>query len=281
MIKMNRYVLLLLALLTPAAAPAAGKGHLLIIGGGDKPMDAMQAFVDLCQGKPILIITSASSAPEDYAAFTTNQFRQCGAGRIDCRYIVTPEQANSDSIIALIEGAGGIFFTGGDQDLLMNRVGHTRTEAALNRAYYQRGIVLGGTSAGAAVMSEVMITGNELVNTDSTKNFYCIQKGNVETKRGFGFVKNAIIDQHFLMRKRHNRLISVILEHPGLPGIGIDEEAAILVYPDGHFRVYGQDAVIIYDGRKAADIRTGGGDLLGGKGIKVDLLLPGDTYKIK
>jgi len=126
-----------------------------------------------------------------------------------------------------------------------------------------------------------MITGNELVNRDSTNIFHNIQKKNVETKRGFGFVKNAIIDQHFLMRKRHNRLISVVLEHPELPGIGIDEEGAILVYPDGHFRVYGQDAVIVYDARKAKNIRSNETGLLGAKNIKVDLLLPGDVYRIK
>ena len=163
----------------------------------------------------------------------------------------------------------------------MNRLGTTRTEEALKRLYYERAGIIGGTSAGAAVMSEVMITGNELVNTDSTRNFFCIQKGNVETKRGFGFVKNAIIDQHFLMRKRHNRLIAVVLEHPELPGIGIDEEAAILVHPDGRFKVYGQDAVIVYDARRARAIRTAERGLLGGHNIKVDLLLPGEEYRIK
>ncbi len=257
------------------------KGHLLIIGGGDKPMDAMQEFVTLCKRKPILIITSASMDPIEYGTILTGQLKQCGADKIAMRHIDTPEIANSDSIIALIDAAGGVFFTGGDQDRLMNRVGNTRTEKALNRLYYESGGIIGGTSAGAAVMSEVMITGNELINKDSTNIFYCIQKKNVETKRGFGFVKNAIIDQHFMMRKRHNRLIAVVLEHPELPGIGIDEEAAILVYPDGGFKVYGQDAVIVYDARKARNIRVSDRGLLGAENIKVHLLLPGDSYRIK
>jgi len=272
-------IILLMAGLMLCQKPG-GKGYLMIIGGGDKPMDAMQAFVDHCQGKPVVIITSASS-DLDYGQFTAGQLRQCGAAQIALRHIVEPEVANSDSITALIDAAGGVFFTGGDQDRLMNRLGGTRTEEALRRLYYERGGIIGGTSAGAAVMSEVMITGNELVNTDSTRNFFCIQKGNVETKRGFGFVKNAIIDQHFLMRKRHNRLIAVVLEHPELPGIGIDEEAAILVHPDGRFKVYGQDAVIVYDARRARAIRTAERGLLGGHNIKVDLLLPGEEYRIK
>ena len=272
-------IILLMAGLMLCQKPG-GKGYLMIIGGGDKPMDAMQAFVDHCQGKPVVIITSASSDLE-YGQFTAGQLRQCGAAQIALRHIVEPEVANSDSITALIDAAGGVFFTGGDQDRLMNRLGGTRTEEALRRLYYERGGIIGGTSAGAAVMSEVMITGNELVNTDSTRNFFCIQKGNVEVKRGFGFIKNAVIDQHFLMRKRHNRLIGVVLEHPELPGIGIDEEAAILVYPDGRFKVYGQDAVIVYDARKVRQIRVSDQGLLGGRGIKVDLLLPGEEYCIK
>jgi len=141
--------------------------------------------------------------------------------------------------------------------------------------------MIGGCSAVEAAMSEVMFTGNELVNLDSTYIFHSIQAKNVETKRGFGFIKNAIIDQHFMMRKRHNRLIAVVLEHPELPGIGIDEEAAILVYPDGRFKVYGKDAVIVYDARKAKEIRVSDQGLLGGRNIKVDLLLPGEVYSIE
>jgi len=256
------------------------KGYLMIVGGGDKPMDAMQAFVDHCQGKPVVIITSASSDLE-YGNFTAGQLKECGAAQIALRHIVEPEVANSDSITALIDAAGGVFFTGGDQDRLMNRLGGTGAEKALNRLYYERGGIIGGTSAGAAAMSEVMITGNELVNKDSTNIFHSIQAKNVETKRGFGFIKNAIIDQHFMMRKRHNRLIAVVLEHPELPGIGIDEEAAILVYPDGRFKVYGKDAVIVYDARKAKEIRVSDQGLLGGRNIKVDLLLPGEVYSIE
>ena len=272
-------IILMLAGLMFCQKPAE-KGFLMIIGGGDKPMDAMQAFVDHCQGKPVVIITSASSDLE-YGQFTAGQLKECGAAQIALRHIVEPEVANSDSITALIDAAGGVFFTGGDQDRLMNRLGGTRAEAALQRLYYERGGIIGGTSAGAAAMSEVMITGNELVNKDSTNIFHAIQAKNVETKRGFGFVKNAIIDQHFMMRKRHNRLIGVVLEHPGLPGIGIDEEGAILVYPDGHFRVLGLDAVIVYDARNAKNIRVSDQGLLGGRGIKVDLLLPGEVYRIK
>ncbi|HOT97417.1 MAG TPA: cyanophycinase [bacterium] len=280
---MKRHVALLALVLLAGTAPGGEKqhkGYLMIIGGGDKPMDAMQEFVNLSHGKPILIITSASSDLE-YGQFTAGQLKECGAVRVDLRHIVAPEVANSDSIVALIGAAGGVFFTGGDQDRLMNRIGHTRTEEALDRLYYERGGVIGGTSAGAAAMSEVMITGNELVNKDSTNIFHSIQAKNVETKRGFGFVKNAIIDQHFMMRKRHNRLIGVVLEHPELPGIGIDEEGAILVYPDGRFRVFGLDAVIVYDARKAKNIRVSDQGLLGGRNIKVDLLLPGDVYRIR
>ena len=85
---------------------------------------------------------------------------------------------------------------------------------------YRAGAVIGGTSAGAAIMSKVMITGDELINKDSTNIFLAILKGNVQTIEGLGFLDQVIIDQHFVKRKRLNRLISVVLENPTLPGIG-------------------------------------------------------------
>ena len=111
---------------------------------------------------------------------------------------------------------------------------------------YNNGGVVGGSSAGAAIMSEVMITGNELINKDSTVSFVTIEKGNVEVKTGFGFLKNAIVDQHFLKRKRHNRTIASLIEHPNLFGIAIDESTGIIVYPDETFEVIGSYQVLVY-----------------------------------
>jgi cyanophycinase len=256
------------------------RGYLLIIGGGEKPEPAIKEFVTLCAGKPILVITSASGVPEESGPYMVEQFHNTGAQNVSWLHIDGPAMANADSTVARVTQAGGIFFTGGIQERLMERVGGTKTEAEILKLYFQKRGIIGGTSAGAAVMSRVMITGNELINKDTTNIFITVQKGNVETKRGFGFLNKVIIDQHFAARKRHNRLISVVLENPNLPGIGIDEDTGILVYPDGKFRVYGDGTVIVYDARKARAIRSSESGLLGGRDLKVDILLPGEEYKI-
>ncbi len=262
---------------------AGSRGYLLIIGGGNKPPQALKEFVALSKGGPILIITSASGVPDEYGPSVVKQMIDAGAAPtvVQWIHIDGPAMANADSVVAKIEASSAIFFTGGIQERLMERMGGTRSEAAISKLYFEKGGVIGGTSAGAAVMSDVMITGNELINKDTTNIFVSIQAKNVETKKGFGFLNKVIIDQHFAARKRHNRLISMMLEKPNLVGIGIDEDTAILVYPTNKFRVIGKGTVIIYDARKAKSIKVNKDGMLGGKNIKMHVLLEGDEYKLK
>ena len=115
------------------------------------------------------------------------------------------------------------------------------------KGIYNNGGVIAGGSAGAAVMSKLMITGDEAKNKDSSYSFVTIEKGNVITSEGFGFIDDAIIDQHFIFRKRQNRLISLVLENPSLLGIGIDEETSIIVNKEMQFEVLGEYQVLVYD----------------------------------
>ena len=134
------------------------------------------------------------------------------------------------------------------------RMGGTATQRAM-QARYRAGAVVGGTSAGAAIMSDSMITGNQTPPGDTTgyygDEYPAISRHRIEITPGLGFLPNAIVDQHFIKRERHNRLISAVLEHPGLVGVGIDESTALEVRPDGPWRVLGESAVVIYDARKA------------------------------
>jgi cyanophycinase len=265
---------------TPPAGTAA-KGYLLIIGGGDKPAPALREFVVLCADKPILVITSASEVPRESGPEALQMLRDAGAQKINWIHIDSPAMANTDTVVARVAAAGGIFFTGGVQERLMDRLANTTTATEILNLYFKKGGIIGGTSAGAAVMSRVMITGNELINRDTTNIFVTIQKNNVETKTGFGFLDKVIIDQHFVARKRHNRLISQILEHPDLLGVGIDEDTAILVYPDGRAHVYGTGPVLIYNARQAEAIRTNEQGLLAARNIKIDILLAGEEFVIE
>jgi cyanophycinase len=164
---------------------------------------------------------------------------------------LTREQALAGESVRILDGAGGVFFSGGDQSRQMAVLLGTPLHRALVELY-QSGCVMAGTSAGAAVMSEVMITGEETRKVEEGHEFETLEAGNIITAEGLGFIKTAVIDQHFVARKRHNRLISVIAERPHLLGIGIDEETAIIVGPDEKFEVLGNRNVVVYDASPAS-----------------------------
>jgi cyanophycinase len=204
--------------------------------------------------------------------------KKYGAGTV-LHLNINKQQANSDSVLALLDGVTGVYFGGGDQAKLTAVLKGTRTERKLHEMY-QNGAVLGGTSAGAAVMSSIMLTGDERRPTrDSSWNK--IESDNIITVDGFGFVDDAIIDQHFLIRRRSNRFISVILEHPTKVGVGIDEATAIWVKPDHTFEVLGKSAVIVYDATKSEVKRDATGYGLRAADVRMSVLRAGSIYDLK
>ena len=98
---------------------------------------------------------------------------------------------------------------------------------------------------------------------------------------GLGLLPGVIVDQHFVARQRLNRLLTVILEHPDLVGVGIDEDTAAWVKPDGTFEVLGDRSIVVLDPKGAAPTRKAvdkGSALLGVRDLKIHVLLPGDGY---
>lgn len=128
-------------------------------------------------------------------------------------------------------------------------------------------------------MSPLMITGDELVSKDTLRVFSSIIAGNIETWPGFNFLPNSIVDQHFIKRKRHNRLLSLVLENPGNLGIGIDESTAIWVKPDNSFDVVGESQVVVIDGPSVTD--TGDpGKILNGSNLGLHILTAGQSFDL-
>jgi cyanophycinase len=257
------------------------KGHLVIIGGGDKASYIMQKIVDFAGGvnSKIVVIPNASSDPKGSAEYNVEEFKNLGCTNVE--YVMfNREDADKDSLVEKLNGATGIFFSGGDQSFLTRDMLGTKL---LDKVYeiYNNGGVIGGTSAGAAVMSKLMITGNELINKDTSDIFISIQKSNVEVKEGFGFIKTAFIDQHFIKRKRLNRSISVILENPELLGICIDESTCIIVNPDDTFKVLGENQVIVLDAEGCKNIRTDKNGNLGAEDLKMHIMISGDRFNLK
>jgi cyanophycinase len=127
-------------------------------------------------------------------------------------------------------------------------------------------------------MSKKMITGNNLKHLDFNGKFPTIEPQNIEVTEGLGMVENMIVDQHFIKRQRLNRLISVVLENPVEICVGIDESTAIVVTGNS-FTVTGENQVIVL--RNPAKSKKIQHNLMGGRGLQIDVLLPGETWKIK
>ncbi|RPI99616.1 MAG: cyanophycinase [Candidatus Aminicenantes bacterium] len=263
-----------------APAPALPKGHLFIIGGGERDAPLMKRYIQLAEahatGK-IVIFTMASSVPQEVGPELVAEFKENGAGNA-VSYQLTREEAMAPGGEKILDGAGGIWFSGGDQALLTAALLGTPIHKKLLELY-DAGCVIGGTSAGAAVMSEFMITGNEKRTGGEEGTWEVILAGDVEHTEGFGFIWGAVIDQHFVTRRRHNRLIAVVLEHPTLVGVGVEESTAVLVRPDGKYEVLGEGQVIVYDARRAKTAKSPDGHL-GGHNLAMHVLLAGDVYDL-
>lgn len=219
-----------------------------------------------------------ASSYEESGPSQAEEFRGLGA---DARSVnLDRDEASLPASTAHLEGITGIWFTGGDQSRLTAAIGETLFEEELHRMH-REGLVLGGRSAGAAVMSPLMITGEERPEPREGKNekeeepFDDIVRGRVVAVRGFGFLPGTIVDQHFVARRRNNRLISLVLEHPSHVGVGIDEGTALEVDSTGVWRVLGESVAIVYDAR---DARVATSGLLGATGIRMHVLHTGSTY---
>jgi cyanophycinase len=159
----------------------------------------------------------------------------------------------------------------------MEAVRETPILEALKEAY-ANGAVISGTSAGAAVMSRRMITGNQLRYPDTDGGFTTIESDNIEIGEGLGFLQNVIIDQHFIKRERLNRLIAASLENPDQICVGIDESTAIVV--EGEFAtVVGISQVVVL--RNKLKKTNTNGSLLGTESLEMSVYLPGDRFRLR
>lgn len=255
-------LLLLLCVATPVSAQT-----LVIIGGGTRPPGVVETIVRAGRAGRIVVVPAASSEPESVGAAQAAEFVAAGFASA----AVALGDPDADSTVALVASATAVFFSGGDQNRLVAAWGGTRALDAV-RAVWARGGVVAGTSAGAAVMSRVMITGDEAGGDGA---FDSIEAGDVVTAEGFGFVDWAILDQHFGARHRQNRLISVVLDHPDLIGVGIDEATAVVIGRSGVMEVAGEGSVQVVDAR-AAQQGNGRRRLVSASGLVLHVLVAGD-----
>jgi cyanophycinase len=260
------------------AASSRRRPTLFIIGGAEDRVGkatVLRRFVRLAGGRSarIALVPTASSFEDEVAAAYTDVFTRLGAPE---PVVVNPrdrQHAHDPELVAAVDEATAVFLSGGSQLKLSQRLPGTPLGEAIHRAH-ARGGVIGGTSAGASIMSRFMISMGEEGVTAKQRHS--------QLTAGLGLLEDVIVDQHFAQRARYGRLMSMVAGSPSLIGIGIDEDTAIEVRDDGKFTVHGSGAVFVLDCRQARsdapDARRGAPLMV--SGAVVHSLPAGSTFDL-
>ncbi len=249
-----------------ALAQAAPAGKLVVVGGGTIPPVILTTTLKLAGG-PAAIVAILPQASElaDTGERTAAMWKAVGAART----IVVNVKDKAGAERALDE-ATLIWMPGGDQGRLMDALTPAGLPERIRRRYAE-GAVVGGTSAGAAVISRAMVTGDA--------DLQSITAGRTKTAEGLGLWPEVVVDQHFLKRQRAARLISLILDRPDLVGVGIDESTAVVV--SGHrFEVVGLSSVMVFDARQAQSDKAPAGRLASGRNLRLHVLTSGMVFDL-
>lgn len=259
--------------------PAQPKGKLFIIGGGGRPPALMRSLVAAAAMGPkdyVVVLPMSSESPDTaYYYFKADLEQVCTNSIVNFNF--TAEKLNYQNWLDSLQHAKLIFITGGDQDRFMKAVWNTPVYKAIHDAY-RNGATVAGTSAGAAVMSKYMITGNELTDTTYRATFRKLVYNNIEIKEGLGLLTSAVIDQHFIVRSRYNRLLSALAKYPSFCCIGIDEATAIIVQGN-KVKVAGESQVVVI--QKPDHLTTTSSGLIKMKDIQFSIYTEGDEFLIK
>jgi cyanophycinase len=272
---------LLLAGCTGGLRTAAGdapRGKLFIIGGGDRGpelIERMIAEAGLREGGYAVVLPMSSSEPDSAIIWSGEAFVERGLPVVgfNFRKGEAPSAARLDSL----RQAALVYISGGDQARFMDVVAGTPIETAIHDAY-RDGAMIAGTSAGAAVMSAQMLTGDQRRHPEYTPTYEVLEAENIDLAPGLGLLDGAIVDQHFLARSRHNRLLTAVIEFPEVLGIGIDESTALLVEGD-RGEVVGEAQVLVFRNPERSALRES--HLLGARGLRVDVYLPGESFRLR
>jgi cyanophycinase len=264
---------------TISAQETKTDGKLFIIGGGSRPSAMVDRIIEesgIDKNGYGIILPMSSIEPDSAVYYALKQFNEKGLKNIHGLNFVKGEEISASKLDS-IKKAKLIYISGGDQNRFMDIIEGTAIEAAIHQAF-KNGSLVAGTSAGAAVMSKLMITGNELKHPEYSSTFKNIQLDNIEIKPGLGMMTNVIIDQHFVRRSRYNRLISAVIEHPEMTGIGIDESTAILVNGKS-IEVVGASQVLVLQNPEHS--KTVHNEKIGAHNLALNIYLPGETFTIQ
>jgi cyanophycinase len=250
----------------PSPVVAAATGALVAVGGGETNDAIVARTLELAgRRNAIVAVLPQSSALPDAGESSVETWKKAGAR--DARTVGFDDR---EAARRAIESATLIWMPGGDQNRFMSTIAGTGLDDLI-RARHAAGVTVGGTSAGAAILSKVMLTGDaDLESVDS---------GTTITAPGLGLWPDVIVDQHFLKRQRESRLISAIIDHPTLVGVGIDEGTAVIVQGT-QIEVVGKSAVIVIDPRGAKMAPSASSPVAAATGLTFHVLRSGMTLDL-
>jgi cyanophycinase len=218
-----------------------------VIGGAEDPdedeMRILPRFVEMAGGKKarIILCSSPSENPEEKVDTYGKLFEKIGVSEVIPAAITERKQAEEPELVKAVERATGVFFTGGDQLRLTALISGTPFGENIRERLYGDGLVVAGTSAGAAAMSSVMIIGGSEKGT--------VKREDVSLAPGLAYWRDTVVDTHFNQRGRVSRLMTIFAHNPNVLGIGIDENTAIDLVPGDRFTVIGEGVVMVFNGR--------------------------------
>jgi cyanophycinase len=215
-----------------------------VVGGAEDRLGdrvVLREFVRLAggDGARIAIVATASALGDEIFAAYDDAFRAVGAAATVALRPQTRDEANDPDLAAALDDCDGIFMTGGNQLILAGVVAATPFGAAI-RAAYERGAVVGGTSAGASAVSEHMVAFGDEGDTP--------RQGIAGLAVGLGLLPGVVVDQHFAQRSRYGRLLSLVARSPSLLGVGVDEDTAAVIRGGRVLDVVGSGCVFVVDG---------------------------------
>lgn len=223
-------------------------GRMLVIGGAEDRGDPdtwkiLPRLVELAGGKDasILVCGSSSREPERVERIYKEQFESLGVREVSESNVDSRLDTDDAGLLDRLNRATAVFFTGGDQLRLVSLIAGTVFGERVRERLWTDGLVVAGTSAGAAAMSSTMLVAGPKDGT--------VRRSDVTLAPGLGYWRDTTIDTHFSQRGRVNRLLAIFGQNPQVLGLGIDEDTAIEVIPGQRFTVVGRGAVLVFDGR--------------------------------
>ncbi len=248
------------------------------IGGAENKENnrhILERFVQISGGSAadIVVIPTASRMHETGPLYE-RLFRSMGAAEVTVMDFDTRRDCQEPGRLQRLEQASGIFFTGGNQLRLTTLLGGTPV-AKLIRARNAHGVSVGGTSAGASILSEHMIAFGDEGSA--------VISGSVRLAPGLGLTNRFIIDQHFRQRDRLGRLITALAYNPFAVGIGLDEDTAAFIAADETLEVLGSGGVTVVDASEVSHSsigEVGEGQPVCVLGLRVHILVEGATFNL-